>query len=327
MTVEDHATEFAGLPVVEAAVTADGTVSIPQVADPSAVAWRLRLEDFWDYTGIDGTEKAYADLFATLLDTVGAGDITALIMGCWGYVSEQEATGPRGPIGLVHGARDRLTNLRALFLGDIVREESDIAYIQQGDLGDLIEAYPGLEELTVRGAEGLVFPARTHPNLRSLRLQSGGMPSEVVRAVAAGSFPELRELEIWFGLAAYGGTARIADLAPILAGTALPKLSRLGLMDSPAQDEIASAVASAPVVAQLRELDLSMGTLGDEGAEALLAGQPLTHLARLTLRHHFVGKPLQYRLRETLEPAGVHVDLSDAFWRPGLQGRFVEVSE
>ena len=42
-------------------------------------------------------------------------------------------------------------------------------------------------------------------------------------------------------------------------------------------------------MARLKTLDLSMGVLSDVGAEALLAGQPLTHLRRLDLHHHFLS--------------------------------------
>ncbi|MFC7639817.1 hypothetical protein ACFQX6_01220 [Streptosporangium lutulentum] len=43
-------------------------------------------------------------------------------------------------------------------------------------------------------------------------------------------------------------------LEPILSGERLPTLKHLGLQDSEIQDEIASAVASAPVVARLESL-------------------------------------------------------------------------
>lgn len=44
------------------------------------------------------------------------------------------------------------------------------------------------------------------------------------------------------------------DLQPILDGKRLPALRPLGLGNSPIQDNIAAAVASAPVVTRLRTL-------------------------------------------------------------------------
>ncbi len=66
--------------------------------------------------------------------------------------------------------------------------------------------------------------------------------------------------------------------------------------------------------------------LSDTGAAALLSGQPLTHLKRLDLHHHFVTAEMATRLREELEPAGVRVDLSDA-QTERRENRYIAVSE
>jgi hypothetical protein len=91
---------------------------------------------------------------------------------------------------------------------------------------------------------------------------------------------------------------------PILAGDGLPALRHLGLAHSDLQDEIAIAVSSAPLVARLRSLDLSLGTLGNEGVEALLEGVPLTHLEWLDLRSEYIGADTAQRIRKALEPHG-----------------------
>ena len=52
-----------------------------------------------------------------------------------------------------------------------------------------------------------------------------------------------------------------------------------------------------------------MGMLTDEGAAALLGGQPLTHLKKLDLHHHYLSEPSRRAIRQTLVPAGVDVDL------------------
>ena len=88
---------------------------------------------------------------------------------------------------------------------------------------------------------------------------------------------------------------------------------------------MAAALAGAPVVARLHTLDLSLGILSDAGATALLSGQPLTHLRRLDLHHHYVSPELAARLVEELP--GVEVDLSDAKEADRDGDRYVDVSE
>src|SRR5262249_16624377 len=118
--------------------------------------------------------------------------------------------------------------------------------------------------------------------------------------------------------------ASVDDLAPILAGRSLPALTWLGLCNAEIADQIAAAVAAAPVVGRLRVLDLSMGTLSDAGVEALLAGQPLTHLEYLVLRHNVVWARMGERLAGELP--GVTVDLSG--WKSDEEfGRYTAVSE
>lgn len=169
-----------------------------------------------------------------------------------------------------------------------------------------------------------------HERLRALTIQAGGLPSEVVRGVLDSELPALERLDLWLGVSAYEGNTDLADLAPLLSGTRFPLLDHLGVRNSEIQNEIASAVASAPVVAQLRVLDLSNGTLGDEGAAALLEGQPLTHLELLDLHHHFLTDAMAERVRSALEPHGVRVDLSEKCepWGDrGAEGRYTAVSE
>lgn len=282
----------------------------PAPAGP--VAWALRTE----YEG-----EEFEAIFERFLGTVDPASVTHLVFGYWGFNHEVNASVARD---LLIEAAPRLPNLKAFFFGDIVMEEAEISWIEQCDLTPLLKAYPALERLDVRGGTGLQLSPVASDALRVLRLESGGLPAGVVRSVAASDLPRLETLDLWLGTANYGGDATLTDLAGILSGERLPALTRLGLMDSEIVDEICAAVASAPVVARLRELDLSMGALTDEGAEALLSGQPLTHLRELNLRHHFLSEPMRARLRAALPGPLLLIDdpQPDRGW-----GRYIAVSE
>ncbi|MGI8334264.1 STM4015 family protein [Actinomadura scrupuli] len=291
----DNLREFAGLRVAE--FTAESTPDdLPQGGSP---AWAVRLGS-WD------DEADFGEVFARFLDWVDTGQVTALVIGYWGMCHEVNSSVPRD---LLIEAAGRFPGLRALFFGDIAPEESEISWIEHCDLTGLLEAYPLLEQVEIRGGSGLELAPPRSEHLRVLRLESGGLPSSVVRAVAAGDLPNLERLDLWLGVEEYGGDATVADLAPLLGGERLPALRHLGLEDSEIVDEIAVAVAAAPVVARLETLSLALGVLTDEGAEALLSGQPLTHLQRLDLHHHFLTDAMVERVRKALP--GVEVDLSE----------------
>lgn len=286
MPVHEHLTRFGGVPVVEFGSDAEP-------APGARVAWAVR-------TGYDG--EPFSEVFDRFLKTVDTTAITHLVFGYWGAGYE---TSSAEPLRLLVAAAPRLPALKAVFFGDIVMEEDEISWITQCDITPLLRAYPGLERLDVRGGNGLELSPLSSTALKVLRFESGGLPAAVVRAIGASDLPNLQALELWLGVQDYGGDATAADLAGILSGERLPALTRLGLMDSEIQDEICAAVATAPVVARLSELALSMGVLTDDGAEALLSGQPLTHLAELDLRHHFLTAPMVARLRAALSQVKV----------------------
>lgn len=292
---------FDGRPVVELSESVN-------VSDPTGVAWLLYGRAGSD-AGSDAT--TFEEELTALLDTVGEERVESIVCAGDGVDAE----------GLVANAH-RLPRLRSVFLGSISLEGYEISWIRQTDVTPLLEAFPRLERLDLRGSDGLALRPVRHEHLRVLRFECGGLPGAVVRGVGACDLPALEHLELWLGVEDYGGDATVADLEPILSGDRLPALRRLGLRDSPAQDEIAAAVAAAPVVARLEELSLAMGELTDAGAESLLTGQPLTHLRRLDLHHHYLGEPVMERIAAALPD--VDVDLSD---RQPLYERYVAVSE
>ncbi|MEU6536496.1 STM4015 family protein [Streptomyces sp. NPDC047000] len=293
--------------------------------EAGAVAWRLATDPYG--SGDGGMEGTYPELWDRFTASVDLTAVRALVIGLWDEPYEADSG---VVVQRLVDARDRLTSLRAVFVGDIEMEEAEISWIEQSDVTPVLDAFPRLEEFGIRGGTGLRFPAVRHQHLRSLRIEAGGLPGEVVRGIAASELPALESLEIWLGVENYGGDATVADLAPILSGGRFPALRHLGLRNSEIQDEIAAAVASAPVVAQLGTLDLSLGVLSDEGLMALLDGQPLTHLTRLDLRHNFVTEPVAERFRSALAPSGVEVDLSeqgDSWEDDGVVHRFTAVAE
>ncbi|GAA0679029.1 STM4015 family protein [Streptomyces samsunensis] len=295
----DHLDQLHGLPAFDFPLP-DQEVVLPEA---DTVAWRISYNPY-----ADESDEDFDGRFKRFLTSVAPSRVRALIIGQWGETYEGDAD---DAIEQLLMAKDRLTSLEAVFIGDIIPEESEISWIEQSDVTPVLRAYPGLRELGVRGGNGLSFPAVAHANLRTLRFETGGLPGEVVRGVAASDLPALEHLELWLGVEEYGGNATVADLAPVLSGGRFPALRHLGVQNSEIQDEIAAAMAAAPVVAQLESLDLSMGVLTDEGAAALLDGQPLTHLKRLDLDHNYFSAAMTERLRLALEPSGVKVEMSE----------------
>ncbi|MEV0746548.1 STM4015 family protein [Streptomyces sp. NPDC050273] len=324
MTGIEHPGTFHGLPVFTLPPPGEGGPDPAALPRADSVAWRLDCT--WE-------GPAFPEIWQHFLDTVDPGGVHALLIGPW-WPDDYTSFAPVAE--LIAKDAGRFPALRALFLADVTGEECEVSWLEMSDVTGLIEAFPRLGELVVRGGgdpvpeeEKLQLRPLRHQALRSLRFESGGLPGHVVRAVGACELPALERLELWFGAAWYGGDATVEDMRPVLSGAGFPRLRHLGLQNSEIQDEIAAAVASAPVVAQLESLSLAMGTLGDTGALALLEGQPLTHLTSLDLHHHYLTDPVMSRIREMCAREGVHVDLDAAdYWDPeDDEPRYVAVSE
>lgn len=290
--VHSHVSSFAGLPVLPF------TPGMALPEDPSAVAWRLEVEDS------EAEPKEFAGLVRAMLDEVPHEAVRAVVVGEWGEAYDRAL-----PVDLLVDAARRWPRLRAVFLADLLSEQCEISWLTHGDVTALLAACPALEVLWIRGTESLGLAPMRHTGLRELRVESGGLPGELVRAAGSSALPELRRLDLWLGCEEYGGDATVEDLADILAGSNLPALRHLALCNAEIADTVATAVATAPVVGRLEVLDLSMGVFTDSGGAALLAGQPLTHLRRLDLHHHYLSEEMAASMVAALP--GVQVDVSD----------------
>jgi predicted DNA-binding WGR domain protein len=283
----------------------------------------FRIRVSYDEEGEEDGEANFGDRLQAFFASPAAAETKGLIFGA--YDLEGGSTGKLNVDALVK-AKDKLPNLVALFVGDIMQEECEISWINQSDISPVLAAFPNLEMLRIRGATDLQISKPQHNRLRALAIESGGLSPAVVAQICRGKFPELEYLELWLGTPDYGGDCRVNDLQPILTGKLFPNLRYLGLRNAEIADDIAAVIVKSPVVDRLETLDLSLGNLSDEGANALLGLADKGNLKRLDLHHHYISKPLQKKLKALPFP----VDLADAKTveeDDEFGGRFISVSE
>lgn len=303
MAYSESLKEFHGLPVQDYNATKD-------CWNGPKVAYRLREE--WD------DDMSITDRLEALLDEDGADQLTSLIIGAWSSAGEGDDS--KAVIDKLCENASRLPALRHLFLGEMTYEECEISWINQSDVSPLLNAFPGLQSLHVRGATGLSFSRATHSELKMLVIESGGLPRSVLRELFLCDFPELEHLELLLGTEDYGFDGDVTDLQPVLSGRLYPKLKYLGLRNSTIANEIAAVVVHSPIVERISELDLSLGTLDDAGVQSLMGLSERGNLSKLNISHHYASAPLVLELKAALP---FEVDASDPQeaeddWRPVL---------
>lgn len=290
-----------------------GRRELPALRDLDKRAFRVGI-------GYDNADEDFVTRLDALFADKRIGDLRALVVGPWW--SEVCEEGPTALLSRLVTHGPKLGSLKGLFVGDVESEEAEISWMHQSDYTAALAALPQLEELVVRGGDGLRFEKLKHANLRSLRVQSGGLGGDTVRDIVDAELPELRVLTLWLGVDDYGGDSTVEDLAPLLSGQRFPKLEHLGLQDSENADAIAIAVAKSPLLARLSGLDLSMGTLSDVGGQALLDSPHVKGLKHLNLRYHYLSAEMVKKIRAL----GIEVNTTER-QEADDEDRYVEVAE
>ena len=265
--------------------------------DPTKTMPRIAVE-------YDDDPEGWITKFRALLALPVAPHLRGLSVGSWGAPYENDSASVAEAVA---AAAPQLPGLNTLVFGDISMEEAEASWIENSELGPMINAYSNLTSLLVRGGTNLGLTGLRLPKLTTLVVQTGGLDSGVVQQLLDAELPSLTHLELYTGDENYGATVTMADLAPIISGHAFPKLTYLGLKNSELQDDIAVAMCESPLLDQLQVLDLSLGILTDVGGKALLNEPRIRNLGFLNLEHHWMTDEVTTRFRNL----GISVDLSD----------------
>jgi hypothetical protein len=278
MTIGEYSQIYRGKQVVD--------FSMGDKAADGDVVYRLRQ----DYD----SKESQADLLAHLFAQVDTKSLGALIIGPW---AEAQSESPKDYLDALIARRTDLPALKALFVGDMTYEDCEISWIIQTSYNALLEAFPQLESLRIRGSSELELQPFEHTCLQELAIECGGLPSAIVEAVTGSKLPTLRHLELWLGDDGYGYDGDLATYQRLLAAIQPERLHYLGLRNASNSDEVAVWLATQPWLGSLKVLDLSLGTIGDVGAQALFESPHLGGIERIDLGHHYISPKWQQKLK------------------------------
>ncbi|MFN6486811.1 MULTISPECIES: HEAT repeat domain-containing protein [unclassified Nostoc] len=198
-------------------------------------------------------------------------------------------------IKILLDADDKLANLKYLFIGNAEARPFMSSYLELGDVTPVLRNFPKLEVLQVRG--GWCSPIRPkplrHKYLKTLIFETGliFINSDTVDQICQLDLPALEYLELWLGgCHRTNSDSGTMHLLPIMSGELFPNLKYLGLRSSDYSDNIAICLTELPtIIDRLAILDLSMGTLTDEGAKALLNFPSINQLHTLDVSMNYLS--------------------------------------
>ncbi len=305
-------TTFNGKPVKD--------VSESEKVDLSTISPLVRVEPEEGVT--------FPKMFEGFLAKQDTSKMDSLVVGYWSDDYDLSSTKEMSEMAeTLFANKDKLPALKALFIGAIEQEESEISWIETIDLSPFINngAF-ALEYFRARGAGDFFNEPIKSKHLKKLALETGGMNRKTIENLHRSDLPNLEYLELWIGDENYGNT-RLKDIAPLFDTGTFPKLRYLGLRNCEFADDIAVAISNAPIIDQLDELDLSLGALGDKGAKALAASPSIAKLKRLNVDHHYMTDKGLKLLKAAIPHVSAEDQQEEDDWGEGEMHRYIYVSE
>jgi hypothetical protein len=242
--------------------------------DLSTISPMLRVEP-------EGEEK-FVDVLKHFLATHDTTNMESLVIGSWSHDYDlSDLTDMNAMMDALYAKRDNMPALTAIFIGAI--EEVDSAWIECVDLSKIInEQWFNLEYFRARGAGDFLDDDIDSTTLKKLALETSSMAISTIYHLLHSDLPNLEYLELWLG---NGGNSavRLNHITPLLTGQQFPKLRHLALRHCEFADELAVALATAPLVSQLGVLDVSGGNLSDVGLNALAQSANVQRLRKLVI--------------------------------------------
>ena len=212
MTVNSNLATFLSKQVVDYSIKVG-------IQNPEKFAYRIRIsyDDFEEGTTV-------LSLLDNFVKDAHVSSVSELIFGAFDYESSDST---EGIVNKLVEYKNILKNLKAIFIGDITYEENEISWINQSNVRPVLEAYPQLEHFQIRGGQDLSFGKIDHSNLKTLIVETGGLPSNVINEISNAHLPNLKRLDLWLGSDDYGFDSSIDDLAVIISGKTFPNLTYL----------------------------------------------------------------------------------------------------
>lgn len=259
----------------------------------------------YSYEDYEESGKSAETMTADILADPDFPALEELVIGDWGDAWEDSCQ----PVldGIVEHA-DRFSHIRRLFVGDMDYEECEVSWIMQGDYSKIWAALPDLRSLTIKGSTELRLGEISHETLEELTIICGGLGTDVIRSIQNAKLPNLKKLLLYIGVDDYGFDGTADSVRELLDKADFPKLTYLGIADSEIQDELAKVVLESKFMGQLETLDLSLGTLTDQGGQLLLDEIPKwPDLKTLDVHYNYLTE----QMAGQLEKLSLSVDASE----------------
>jgi len=266
------------------------------------------------------------DKIETYLETNNICEAKKLIIGAW---EEPFDCGPEDIIKYLVENKNKFPNVESMYIGDMDSEECEVSWITQSNLAPLLDVFP-LKTLEIKGSIDLRLENANSETLEKLIIISGGLSKNLLKDIVDAKFPNLMHLELYLGVDDYGFDGDMDDIIPFMIRENFPNVKYLGLKNSEKQDEICEEIFKSNILENLEVLDMSLGTLGDKGAELILENVgKIAHLSKLDLTYNYISDENIEKLQNKVNVLSTEVliDRDDADYDEDDEWRYPYITE
>ncbi|HUS28358.1 MAG TPA: TIGR02996 domain-containing protein [Kofleriaceae bacterium] len=228
-------------------------------------------------------------------------------------------------------------DLLRLRLGDVGDADVDMDHHSVGDVGKVItKSFPSLESLFLHSGgdygsnSEFGFGGLDLPKLKELTIETCAMSRKRMKSLSTAKLPALERLVLWFGERERGANATLADVMPVWDGKLFPRLRHLGLCNTELVLDFIRLLPEGKLAKQLVSLDLSKGTLGDDGITELAeVAAKFPALETLCVDDSWITPAGVKALKKAFPRVKISAKDQQALLDPGEYGtdRYVHVSE
>jgi len=248
-----------------------------------SVEWRRGFVDAVTFGDDDAAEIKFQDLYQKLRPLPVAQLFRSIRFAA--FQADHEPAWDGGVYAMVeHGVPASLRKV-VFDRGDFW----DISGTHLNTLEPLYPRVPDLEHLEIILGH-MTLGTIDLPNLKHFEVWTGGFDADNMTSVVAANWPKLETLLLRFGgNEDYGGACTVEDVLPLLSSTKLPNVRHLALANSAFIDALIPQLAKSPLLQQLTTLDLSLGEMTDEGANAIVThAAAFKHLTHLNVHRNYL---------------------------------------
>jgi hypothetical protein len=234
-------------------------------------------------------------------------------IGAW---DEDVSDGAKKIISLLVNHANKLKHIKSITLADMSYQSSEVSWINLGDVTDLFDKYTNMMFWKSKGMCNLVINPIQSEMLLSITLVTGGLEKLILKSLLQSQLPNLYHLELWVGTAGYGMDINVEMMEQLFSKHDhghFPTLEYLGIRNYEDVNLICGLIAESAIVARIRILDLSLGSIEAQGAKELLRLGERNDLMLEVLDLHHNGLDKTPEMKKQLEslPMIVNVGMSN----------------